>query len=157
MRLAPPLSSNSHVHEYPNITAAYNAVIAQTDPVGFVAMSAICLNGKYPTSGTSALAYFPVQASPEDPSMLVNGYNPLTQAGIPIRQRRSQAQNDELASFVAFLTDFTSPPTPDSPMTATLRKYCYSAGRGAASLAPPRIERQPQPQILAVRARVRSA
>jgi hypothetical protein len=79
--LAPPLSSNSHVHEYPNITAAYNAVIAQTDPVGFVAMSAICLNGKYPTSGTSALAYFPVQASPEDPSMLVNSYNPLTQAG----------------------------------------------------------------------------
>jgi molybdate transport system substrate-binding protein len=125
--LAPPLSSNSHVHEYPNITAAYNAVIAQTDPVGFVAMSAICLNGKYPTSGTSALAYFPVQASPEDPSMLVNGYNPLTQAGVPIRQRRSQAQNDELASFVAFLTDFTSPPAPDSPMTATLRKYCYSA------------------------------
>jgi hypothetical protein len=125
--LAPPLSSNSHVHEYPNITAAYNAVIAQTDPVGFVAMSAICLNGKYPTSGTSALANFPVQASPEDPSMLVNGYNPLTQAGLPIRQRRSQAQNDELASFVAFLTDFTSPPTPDSPMTATLRKYCYSA------------------------------
>ena len=62
--LTPPLSSNSHVHEYPNITAAFNAVIAQTDPVGFVAMSAICLNGKYPTSGTSALAYFPVQASP---------------------------------------------------------------------------------------------
>jgi molybdate transport system substrate-binding protein len=125
--LAPPLSSNSHVHEYPNITATFNAVIAQTDPVGFVAMSAICLNGKYPTSGTSALAYFPVQASPEDPSMLVNSYNPLTQAGVPIRQRRSQAQNDELSAFVAFLTDFTSPPAPDSPMTATLRKYCYSA------------------------------
>jgi ABC-type molybdate transport system substrate-binding protein len=125
--LTPPLSSNSHVHEYPNITAAYNAVIARTDPVGFVAMSAICLDGKYPTSGTSALAYFPVQASSESPSVLTNSYNPLTQAGIPIRQRRSQAQNDELGSFVAFLTDFTSPPTPDSPMTATLKKYCYSA------------------------------
>ena len=121
--LAPPLSSNSQVHEYPNITAAYNAVIAQTDPVGFVAMSAICLNGKYPTSGTSALAYFPVQASSENPSMLTNSYSPLTQAGIPIRQRRSEAQNDELSSFVAFLTDFTSPPTPDPPMTATLKKY----------------------------------
>ena len=90
-------------------------------------MSAICLDGKYPTSGTSALAYFPVQASSESPSVLTNSYNPLTQAGIPIRQRRSQAQNDELGSFVAFLTDFTSPPTPDSPMTATLKKYCYSS------------------------------
>jgi hypothetical protein len=59
--------------------------------------------------------------------MLVNSYNPLTQAGVPIRQRRSQAQNDELSAFVAFLTDFTSPPAPDSPMRATLRKYCYSA------------------------------
>jgi hypothetical protein len=39
--LLPPLSSNSLVHEYPNITATYDAVIAQTDPVGFVAMSAI--------------------------------------------------------------------------------------------------------------------
>jgi molybdate transport system substrate-binding protein len=125
--LAPPLSGNSHVHQYPNITAAYHAVIARTDPVGFVAMSAICSNGKYPTSGTSALPYFPVQLSPEDPSVLVNSYNPLTQAGIAIRQRRSEAQNVELNAFVDFLTDFTSPPTPDSPMTTTLKKYCYSA------------------------------
>jgi molybdate transport system substrate-binding protein len=125
--LAPPLSSNSHVHQYPNITATYDAVIARADPVGFVAMSAICANGKYPTSGTSALAYFPVQFSPEDPSVLINSYNPLTQAGIAIRQRRSEAQNVELNAFVEFLTNFTSPPTPDSPMTATLRKYCYSA------------------------------
>ena len=58
--LTPPLSSNSAVHQYPNITATYNAVIAQTDPVGFVALSAICSDGKYPTSGTSALAYLPV-------------------------------------------------------------------------------------------------
>ena len=125
--LTPPLSSNSQVHQYPNITATYNAVIAQTDPVGFVAMSAICFNGKYPTSGTSALAYFPVQGSPENPSVLTNSYNPLTQAGIAIRKRRSDAQNAELKSFVEFLTDFTSPPTPDSPMTTTLKKYCYSA------------------------------
>jgi hypothetical protein len=48
--LMPPLSSNPLVHEYPNITATYNAVIARTDPVGFVALSAICSNGKYPTS-----------------------------------------------------------------------------------------------------------
>ena len=59
--------------------------------------------------------------------MLTNGYNPLTQAGIAIRQRRSEAQNVELKSFVEFLTDFTSPPTPDSPMTTTLKKFCYSA------------------------------
>jgi molybdenum ABC transporter molybdate-binding protein len=125
--LKPPLSSNSLVHEYPNITAAFNAVIAKTDPVGFVAMSAICLDGKYPTSGMSALAYFPVQASPTNPSLLTIGYNPLTQAGIAIRQRRSEAQDVELKSFVEFLTDFTSPPTPDSPMMITLKKFCYSA------------------------------
>jgi molybdate transport system substrate-binding protein len=47
--LQPPLSSNPLVHEYANITAAFDAVIAGTDPVGFVAMSAICSSGKYPT------------------------------------------------------------------------------------------------------------
>jgi molybdate transport system substrate-binding protein len=125
--LKPPLSSNSLVHEYANITATFNAVIAKTDPVGFVAMSAICLDGKYPTSGTSALAYFPVQASPANPSVLTIGYNPLTQAGIAIRNHRSDAQDMELKSFVEFLTDFTSPPTPDSPMMTTLKKFCYSA------------------------------
>jgi hypothetical protein len=71
---------------------------------------ALRVNGKYPTSGSSALAYFPVQASSESPSMLTNSYNRLTQAGVSIRQRRSQARNDELSSFVAFLTDFTSHP-----------------------------------------------
>jgi molybdate transport system substrate-binding protein len=125
--LTPPLSSNRRVQQYPNITATFDAVIAQKNPVGFVAMSAICASGKYPTSGTSALAYFPVQASPANPSILQNGYNPLTQAGIAIRQPRSDAQNVELKSFVEFLTDFTSPPTPDSPMTTTLKKFCYSA------------------------------
>src|SRR5271165_3458355 len=97
--LTPPLSSNSNVHEYPNITATYNAVIAKTDPVGFVALSAICSDGKYPTSGTSALAYFPVQVSPDNPSVLTTSYNPLTQAGIAIKQRRSDAQSAELNSF----------------------------------------------------------
>ena len=56
--LIPPLSRNPLVHEYPNITAALNAVLAKTDPVGFVAMSAICSEGKYPTPGTSALVIF---------------------------------------------------------------------------------------------------
>ena len=74
--LIPPLSSNSLVHEYPNITATYNAVIARADPVGFVALSAICSNGSYPTSGTSALAYFPIESGPT-PGVLINNYNPL--------------------------------------------------------------------------------
>src|SRR6516225_3349587 len=87
--LMPPLSSNPLVHEYPNITAAYNAVIAKTDPVGFVAMSAICSNGKYPTSGTSALAYFAIESSSTTPPVLINNYNPLTQAGIAIKNWRT--------------------------------------------------------------------
>ena len=124
--LTPPLSSNSHVHEYPNITATLNAVLAKTDPVGFVAMSAICSNGHYPMQGTSALAYFSSEAGPSPGTVVIN-YNPLTQAGIAIENKRTAAQDAELASFVDFLTDFTSPPTPDSPMIATLKKYCYSA------------------------------
>jgi molybdate transport system substrate-binding protein len=48
--LIPPLSTNSLVQEYPNITATYDAVIARKNPVGFVAMSAICSSGRYPTS-----------------------------------------------------------------------------------------------------------
>ena len=125
--LMPPLSSNPLVHEYPNITAAYNAVIAKTDPVGFVAMSAICSNGKYPTSGTSALAYFAIESSSTTPPVLINNYNPLTQAGIAIKNRRTPSQDTELEAFVAFLTDFTTSPSPDSPMITTLKKYCYSA------------------------------
>ena len=124
--LMPPLSSNPLVHEYPNITAALDAVLAKTDPVGFVAMSAICSSGSYPTSGTSALAYFSIESGSE-PGTLVNNYNPLTQAGIAIRNRRTAAQDTELESFVAFLTDFTTSPSPDSPMITTLKKYCYSA------------------------------
>ena len=124
--LTPPLSSNHQVHEYPNITAALNAVINKTDPVGFVAMSAICSNGSYPTQGSSALAYFSAQSG-SDSGTIVYNYNPLTQAGIAINNKRSEAQDTELAAFVLFLTDFTSPPTPNSPMIATLKKYCYSA------------------------------
>jgi molybdenum ABC transporter molybdate-binding protein len=124
--LTPPLSSNSLVHEYPNITATFDAVIAKTDPVGFVAMSAICSNGNYPTSGTSALAYFSSERG-NTPGVLINNYNPLTQAGIAIRNRRTAAQDTELESFVAFLTDFTTSPSPNSPMMTTLKKYCYSA------------------------------
>jgi ABC-type molybdate transport system substrate-binding protein len=124
--LMPPLSSNPSVHEYPNITATLNAVLAKTDPVGFVAMSAICSNGSYPTQGTSALAYFSIQGGSE-PGTLVNNYNPLTQAGIAISNRRTAAQDTELEAFVAFMTDFTTSPSPDSPMITTLKKYCYSA------------------------------
>jgi molybdenum ABC transporter molybdate-binding protein len=102
--LLPPLSSNPLVHGYPNITATLNAVLAKTDPVGFVAMSAICSSGSYPTSGTSALAYFSIEGGSE-PGTLVNNYNPLTQAGIAVRNRRTPAQNTELEAFVAFLTD----------------------------------------------------
>ena len=129
--LQPPLSNNPLVHEYPNITAAFNTVIAQTDPVGFVAMSAICSDGSYPTigNGTSALTYFAIESTTTTPPVLINNYNPLTQAGIAVKNPagRTPAQNTELAALVAFLTDFTSPPTPDSPMMATLKKFCYSA------------------------------
>ena len=122
----PPLTSNPLVHEYPNITATYDRVIDQTDPVGFVALSAICFNGSYPTSGTSALAYFPIEGS-STPGVVVNNYNPITQSGIAIRNRRTPAQNTELEAFVAFLTDFTTSPSPDSPTITTLKKFCYSA------------------------------
>jgi hypothetical protein len=124
--LTPPLSSNSLVHEYANITATFDAVIAQTDPVGFVALAAICSNGSNPTSGTSALEYFPIESSPI-PSVLINNYKPITQGGIAIRNDRTAAQDAELEAFVAFLTDFTTSPAPDSPMITTLKKYCYSA------------------------------
>jgi molybdenum ABC transporter molybdate-binding protein len=124
--LMPPLSSNPLVHEYANITATYNAVIAQTDPVGFVALSAICSSGNYPTSGTSALAYLPIENG-STPGVVITNYNPITQAGIAIRNRRTADQDTELEAFVAFLTDFTTSPSPDSPMITTLKKYCYSA------------------------------
>ncbi|HTV29899.1 MAG TPA: substrate-binding domain-containing protein [Xanthobacteraceae bacterium] len=124
--LMPPLSSNPAVREYPNITATLNAVLAKTDPVGFVALSAICSNGQYPTQGTSALAYFSIEGG-ATPGTIVNNYNPLTQAGIAINKRRTAAQNTELTDFVAFMTDFATSPSPDSPMVTTLKKYCYNA------------------------------
>ena len=105
------------------------AVINKTDPIGFVAMSAICSNGTYPTpgNGTSALAYFAIESTNTTPPMLVNNYNPLTQAGIPVKSSRGSAENTELQAFVEFLTDFTTAPAPDSPMVTTLKKFCYSA------------------------------
>src|SRR5262249_54355387 len=119
----------SYVHKYPNITQTFNAVINRTDPIGFVAMSAICSSGTYPTSGngTSALAYFAIESTNTTPPTLVNNYNPLTQAGIAIKNPRGAAQNTELQAFVDFLTDFTTSPSEDSPMIATLKKFCYSA------------------------------
>jgi molybdate transport system substrate-binding protein len=128
---SPPTDGNPLVKQpcYPNITAVLTAVLNKEIPVGFVAMSAICSNGSYPTpgNGTSALAYFAVESTNTTPPTLVNNYNPLTQAGIAINHTRTSAQNTELEAFVAFLTDFTQPPTPDSPMMTTLRKFCYSA------------------------------
>jgi hypothetical protein len=59
--------------------------------------------------------------------LIVNNYNPLTQSGIPIKNQRNSAQEAELQAFVAFLTDFTTSPSPDSPMIKTLKKFCYSA------------------------------
>jgi ABC-type molybdate transport system substrate-binding protein len=111
---------------YPNIKAVLNAVINKEVPVGFVAMSAICSNGTYPTQGKSALAYFSIEGGSK-PGTIVNNYNPLTQGGIAISNRRSSAQDTELAAFVAFMTDFTTSPSPDSPMMTTLKKFCYNA------------------------------
>jgi ABC-type molybdate transport system substrate-binding protein len=127
----PPTPGNPLVKQpcYSNITAALTAVLNKDVPVGFVAMSAICSNGSYPTpgNGTSALAYFAIESTNTTSPTLVNNYNPLTQGGIAINHTRTSAQNTELQAFVEFLTDFTQPPTPDSPMMATLKKYCYSA------------------------------
>jgi molybdate transport system substrate-binding protein len=135
--LVPPLcmstttNGNPKVQQpcYANITASLNAVLNREVPVGFVAMSAICSEGSYPTpgNGTSALAYFAIESTNTTPPTLVNNYNPLTQAGIAIMNNRTPAQNTELEAFVAFLTDFTQPPTADSPMMTTLKKFCYSA------------------------------
>jgi ABC-type molybdate transport system substrate-binding protein len=77
--LEAPLSTNSLVHEYPNITAAFDAVIAATDPVGFIAMSAICSNGSYPTpgNGTSAIAYFSIESGVTIPPILINNYKAI--------------------------------------------------------------------------------
>jgi ABC-type molybdate transport system substrate-binding protein len=122
---------SNHVQKYPNITATYDAVIARKDTVGFVALSAICHDGTYPTSGTSALVYFPVGQNyyTVAPPNLVYNYNPLTQAGIAVNRKpaRTTAQNTELDDFVDFMTDFTTAPSPDSAMITTLKKYCYSA------------------------------
>jgi molybdate transport system substrate-binding protein len=135
--LAPPLCTtmntigNPLVKQpcYPNITAVLTAVLNGEVPVGFVAMSAICSHGSYPTAGngTSALAYFAIESTTTMPPMLVNNYNPLTQAGIAVKNPRGSAQNTELQAFVDFLTDFTTSPSLDSPMVTTLKKFCYSA------------------------------
>jgi hypothetical protein len=124
--LESPLSSNPLVNEYDNITLTFQAVIDKKDPVGFVAMSAICVDGKFPTSGTSALAYFSTDSTP-NPGVLTYNYNPLTQAGIAIRNDRTPAQDTELEAFVKFMTDFTTAPKRDSAMMATLKRFCYNA------------------------------
>jgi ABC-type molybdate transport system substrate-binding protein len=130
---SPPTPGNPLVSQpcFQNITAVLTAVLNQQIPVGFVAMSAICANGQYPTAGngTSALAYFAIESTNTTPPVLVNNYNPLTQAGIAVKNPhgRTPAQSTELEAFVLFLTDFTTSPLPDSPMIKTLKKFCYSA------------------------------
>jgi molybdate transport system substrate-binding protein len=132
--LAPPLCSstttpgNPHVKQpcYANITAALNAVLNGDVPVGFVAMSAICSNGTYSDARKSALAYFSIEGGATS-GTIVNNYNPLTQGGVAINERRTAAQDAELEAFVAFMTDFTTSPSPDSSMIATLKKFCYNA------------------------------
>ena len=123
--LVPPLSSNSLVHEYPNITATYNAVIARTDPVGFVALSAICSNGSYPTSGTSALAYFPIESGPT-PGVLINNYNPITQSGIAIRNRRTRPEY-RTRGLCRILDGLYDVAIARFAKITTLKKFCYSA------------------------------
>jgi hypothetical protein len=71
-----------------------------------VALSAVCSDGTYPTQGTSDLDYFSIEGGPTS-GTLVNNYNPLTQAGIAISNRRTAAQESELEAFVAFMTDFS--------------------------------------------------
>lgn len=118
--LAAPLSSNTLVSEFSNIDTTFAAVQNQSVTVGFVALSQICHNGSYPTSG-SALVYPPTDTSV---SPVVFNYNPIVQAGIKIANTRTSDQETELSAFVAFLTDHsTSPP---SQMITTLTSYCYS-------------------------------
>ncbi|WP_315706188.1 MULTISPECIES: molybdate ABC transporter substrate-binding protein [unclassified Bradyrhizobium] len=118
--LTAPLSTNPLVSEYSNIDTTLAAVKNQTATVGFVALSQICQNGSYPTSG-SALVYPPTDTSV---SPVIFNYNPIVQAGIRIARTRTTDQNTELDAFVAYLTDYTT--LPPSQMITTLTNYCYS-------------------------------
>lgn len=126
----------STIHTYTNITATYNAVVNRTDPVGFVAMSALCTEGSYPktisgpspTGVQTAYGYNPSNATV---TPIDYYYKPLLQGGIAITigTSRTAAQNTELAAFKTFLQDFTlqvSASTSDSPMVTRLKEYCYN-------------------------------
>jgi molybdate transport system substrate-binding protein len=137
---SPPVT----VHYYSNITGPYTAVVNQTDPIGFVALSAICgpvpgepgvqypvVNNLHLSSNFSAVAFNPneVRDSP-----ITYQYKPLTQAAIRValNSTRGAAENAELEAFATFLQDYevaTSSSTADSPMMTVLKKYCYSAPR----------------------------
>lgn len=56
----------------------------------------------------SALACFTIEGDPKVAGRIINNYNPLTQAGVPIKNNRNAAWRAELSAFVAFLTDFTA-------------------------------------------------
>jgi hypothetical protein len=120
--LTPPLSSNPLVREYPNITATFNAVIARTDPVGFVAMSAICSEGHFPTqgNGTGALAYFAIESTNTTPPQLVNNYNPLTQGGIAVKNPNGRTPPRTSWAFVCS-DGSTQPP---KLTNGYAQKYC---------------------------------
>ncbi len=127
---SPPVT----IHYYTNITGPLTAVQAGTDPVGFIALSAVCSAGSYPT-GSGITANFSAAAfNPNDvnASPIVDSHKPIGQGAIrvSIGTSRSGAQNTELEAFVAFIQDFTvatSSLTSNSPMMTVLKKYCYSA------------------------------
>ena len=124
------------IHTYTNITAAYNAVVNRTDPVGFVALSALCTSGNYPKAITTPLpanvqtayAYSPFETTA---TSIARFYKPLLQGGIAITigTSRTGPQNTELTAFKTFLQNFTvkvSSSTSDSAMVTRLKQYCYS-------------------------------
>ncbi len=118
--LTAPLSSNSLVNIYSNIDTTFQAVQNGTETVGFVALSQICYNKVYPTSG-SALAYPPTDTSV---SPVIYNYDPINQSGLRIaRSARTSAEDTALNAFVAYLTDHTL--SPQSQMITTLLNYCY--------------------------------
>lgn len=125
------------VQTYTNITATYNAVVNRTNPVGFVALSALCTNGSYPKAITTPLpanvqtayAYSPFETTT---TSVARFYKPLLQGGISVTIGTSRGTGEEaaLTAFKTHLQNFTtkvSSSTSDSAMVTRLKQYCYSA------------------------------
>ncbi len=117
---------------YTNIDLTYAAVSAGTQPAGFVALSSICKNGAYPTSG-SVRVYPAGEFTPagtltnysgtfSNQGTYKNNTNAIIQAGIPVLRPsgspRTTAQETELQAFISYLSS--------SSTTSTLKKYCYA-------------------------------